>query len=148
MTDFEQLKKVDKDCGVDVLRVWLFDLPELSYLSSVNIVQQQNDIKDFERSKDMMEKEAMLTVDGKSKEIREAEVSKKLSENNAYQGAKTVLRTEYIALETLKAQRDYYDKMFKVVKDELYSKRRMQELDITRDIKKEVASEFKVIKEA
>ena len=146
MTDFEQLKKVDKDCGLDVLRVWLFDLPELSYLSSIRIVEQQNLVKEVENSKNILERGVMLEVEGKSKEIREAEASQKLCGMAEYDKLKTGLKIEYVALETLKAQREYYDKMFKVVKDELYSKRRMQELDITRDIKKDVASEFKVIK--
>lgn len=144
MVDLESLKRVDKDAGIEVLQSWLFDLPELSYLRSIDVVKQQNDIRSLEDIKESLERDVMLSVDGKSKEIREAEAGKKLSELGSYLEYKKKIQEEYVKLETLKAQRAYYDAMFGVVKNECYFHKSMKQLELNREMKKETAESFTV----
>jgi len=148
MVDLENLKRIDKEAGLDVLQVWLFDLPELSYLRSVDIVKQQNDIRSVEEDKEKIERAVMLSVEGKSKEIREAETGKKLSESEAYEILSKRIKSMYEVLETLKAQRAYYDSMFSVVKNEVYFLKRMQEFKLSKEMKEDEAKRFEVRSES
>ena len=147
MVDLESLKIVSKEAGIEVLQSWLFDLPELSYLRSIDVVRQQNEVKDFEDILDSIEREVMLTVDGKSKEIRDAQVKSELEKSERYFGAKKDVRDAYEKLETLKAQRAYYDAMFGVVKNECYFSKSMKQLELNREMKKETAESFAVKRE-
>ena len=142
MVDLERLKRVDKDAGTDVLQVWLFDLPELSYLASIEIVRQQNLLTKLETAKECYARDLLLTVEGKTREQREAQVQKELEKNTAFLDLQVNIMEQTEKLETLKAQRKYYDDMFRVVKDELYFRKRMRELALNKEIKKEAAESF------
>jgi hypothetical protein len=142
MVELEKLKRVDKATGTEVLQVWVFDLPELSYMASISVVREQNEIKELEESAEAKMRDALLSAEGKSKEMREAEASKKMMADAFFVALKKEVRDAYEKLETFKAQREYYDKMFKVVKDELYFRKRMTELELSKKIKQEVAESF------
>jgi len=141
----QSLKLVDKTAGIFVLKCWLFDLPELSYLASIELIEKQKELSELKSSVEQLRGGYLLQISTDKKianqTIRDAEANK-LVNSNCNEALKQIsdLAGE---VERLKAQRQYYDSIFKTVKDECYYQHRVKELEDMKALSKAKASEVK-----
>lgn len=149
------LKKIEISESSDVLAGWLFDLPVLGYDASMEVINATESLKkakdglqDYE---DRMLIEITKEVDettGKpvygSQSIREAEMRIRLMNDSEYKVIKYNIREMENIITKLKHQSEYYSTMFSAVKNEVYHRRRQDELDAMRDMQKSKAESMKV----
>lgn len=141
----QSLKKVDRNCGISVLKCWLFDLPELSYLASIELIEKQKELSEAKSTIEQKKGEYLIRI-GEDKKIatqtiRDAEANRLLKTNCSEEIKKTVDLSGEV--EKLKAQRQYYDSIFKTVKDECYYQHRVKELEDMKALSKAKAVEVK-----
>jgi hypothetical protein len=141
----QPLKKVDKDCGISVLKCWLFDLPELSYLTSIELIEKQKELSELKSEIERKRGEYLLLISNDktiaNQTIRDAEADRRV---NALFAEKIKQANELMGeTERLKAQRQYYDSIFKTVKDECYYQHRVKGLEDMKALSKAKASEVK-----
>ncbi len=139
----ENLKVVDKDAGLDVLRVWLFDLPELAYITALSVIDKKKELTIAKDSLETARGRILLEVSSNfsNQGLREAEVTHVINQKHSTKkDTVNILSAEH---DKLIAQRNYYETIFKTVKDVVYYQHRQKELAEQRDLNKQRAEAFK-----
>lgn len=132
----DKLQVVSKDAGMEVLRVWLFDLPELAYLAGVNSIDKKKDLAELKYQFEGLKNSLLLSVSANfsNQALREAEVDRLIREK--YPDFFRQINELTAEVDKLKAQENYYESVFKSVKDVVYYQSRVKELADMRDIKR------------
>ena len=139
----ENLKVVDKDAGLDVLRVWLFDLPELAYISAIKMIEKKKQFVEAKADLEALKSNILLKVSSNfsNQGLREAEVNRIVNKDHLhYVNKVNELSSEF---DKLTAQKNYYESIFKTVKDIVYYQHRQKELADQRELNKEKLEAFK-----
>ncbi len=139
----ENLKVVDKDAGLDVLRVWLFDLPELAYISAIRMIEKKKQFVEAKSDLEALKSNILLKISSNfsNQGLREAEVNRIVNRDHLRYVDKV---NEFSAeFDKLTAQKNYYESIFKTVKDIVYYQHRQKELADQRDLNKQKAEAFK-----
>ncbi len=138
-----KLKTVDKDAGIDVLQVWLFDLPELAYMASIESIEKKKEFVEVKADLDSKKGTILLEIHSNysNQSLRDAEVERKIRER--YSDVLKTLNELNAEVEKLKAQATYYEAIFKSVKDRVYYEHRQIELGEMKEINKQKAEAFK-----
>jgi len=141
-----QLKRVSKDAGIEVLRVWLFDLPELAYQASIEAIESSKSLNDMQSLITAKKEGMMLALDKEkfpNQAMREAYINSKLAGDTIIQQKLVEIKELSMEVEKLKAARQYYDQIFKTVKDEVYYQHRIEELKDMKALSKAKVGEVK-----
>lgn len=146
--------KIELVNDTEVLACWLFDIPDKQRESSNLVIELTTSINKAKEKVQEIEDRVALNindeVDDKGKPrfgnqgIRDAEMRKRLVGHEPYIVAKKVLVNLFEDLGKAKSDVDYWATMFKAVKDEIYARRRVEELDNVKDIQKNKAGSLKV----
>ena len=139
----ENLQVVDKDAGLDVLRVWLFDLPELAYISAIKMIEKKKQFVEAKADLEALKSNILLKVSSNfsNQGLREAEVNRIVNKDHLhYVNKVNELSSEF---DKLTAQKNYYESIFKTVKDIVYYQHRQKELADQRELNKEKLEAFK-----
>ena len=139
----ENLKVVDKDAGLDVLRVWLFDLPELAYISAIKMIEKKKQLVETKADLEVLKSSILLKVSSNfsNQGLREAEVNGIVNKYHLhYVNKVNELSSDF---DKLTAQKNYYESIFKTVKDIVYYQHRQKELADQRELNKERLEAFK-----
>lgn len=138
-----ELVIVDKKASIDVLKSWAFDLPKLSYDSSLESIEMQTEIKATEKRLKEIENDVLLKVNSEinghgrpkfsNQSLRDAEVQRRLKANHEYQNFNDKIGEFYSRRDKSKIQAEYYDKMFSVVKNLLYDASEKERLKLVKE---------------
>jgi len=123
------LSKVNRNSGIDVLTDWLFSLPELSYVASIDSIEAQDVSSDIQSKVELARCKLILNLDPKkftNQELRNAQATISISEQMGAELAE--IRRLNLEAEKTKAAKKYYDDEFRAVKDEVYYLHRNKEL--------------------
>ena len=136
----------------EVLACWLFDIPVKMNDASKSVIEITTSINKSKDRIQVFEDKVSLDINdevddkGKPKfsnqSIRDSEMRMRLSVNNDYLIEKNVLVCLYEDLGKAKAEVEYWATMFSAVKNEVYHRRRVEELDKVSEINKDKAKSF------
>jgi hypothetical protein len=147
------IKRYDISESVEVMATQLFELPYAAYDSNVEIVELQKALGRLKGRLQGMEDTNLLgvskAVDMKGKlkysnqTVREAEVRKLLNKDTEYIELRGQIEDCESAIGKMKAQAGTYAQLFKTIQNEVYYRRRIEELDNMRSMQKTKADMFK-----
>jgi len=139
----ENLQVVDKTAGLEVLRVWLFDLPELAYITAIKAIEKKQELTKVRAQFEFLKGKILLEISSNfsNQGLREAEVNRIifLKHFEELENVSNLISE----LDKLIAQKNYYESIFKTVKDIVYYQHRQKELAEQRDLNKQKAEVFK-----
>jgi len=147
----KQGDKIEIVNDTEVLACWLFDISEKLRESSKKVLEIQDSIKSKQREMQLIEDRILVNVstDEEDKKkftnqnVRDAEVRIRAGKHTKWTIHNGALDNMRIDFSNAKSDVEYYSTMFKAVKDEIYHRRRVEELDSMRDMQKTKIESFK-----
>jgi hypothetical protein len=143
---------IDLVNDTEVLACWLFDIPTKMTDASKDVIGITTAINESKDKLQVIEDNVSLAINdevddkGKPKfsnqSIRDAEMRRRLTSDDEYLIEKGVLVCRYEDLGKAKANVEYWSIMFSAVKNEVYHRRRVEELDKVSEINKDKAKSF------
>ena len=144
MEDRKDILTIDHNAPVEVLKVWLFDLPVLAYDSNIASFGSQENLKALEKQvQDMKSKVSsdVCSEIGEDKKpryanasAREAEINGRLFDNKDYQRKIEQIRAFSLQRDSEKSSAEYYGRMFTVVKLLVVDKLERERLEIGKEL--------------
>lgn len=135
---------IDHNAPVDVLKVWLFDLPVLAYDSNIQSFGSHENLKALEKQvQDIKSRVSSIVCSeiGEDKKLkytnasaRESELNTRLFVDEVYQKKVEQIRVFSLERDSKKSSAEYYGRMFTVVKLLVLDKLERERLNIGKEL--------------
>lgn len=145
-------EKIDIVNDSEVLACWLFDIPVKQKESTERVLELKDLINEKKKVLQTVEDQVSVQVfnekDSKDKQkytnqsIRDAEVRIRLSEHEVFKKLSAGLNELNQDLIKASGDSEYWGSMFSAVKNEVYHRRRVDELDAMKEIQSNKAKEI------
>ena len=147
------IKRFEITESVEVMATQLFELPYIAYDSNVEIVEMTKALGRLKSRLQLIEDKFLIgvsnAVDEKGKlkysnqSVREAEMRKLLARDSDYLELKGQIEEVECDIGKMKGQAKAYSELFKTIQNEVYHRRRIEELDNMRGMQKAKAVNVK-----